>query len=323
MIKSIPKADLHVHLEGAGDIETILELCQKQRVTLPESSPRDLKDFFTCRNFNHLLELFKILRPLWTKPENLETVIRRLIMRYAESNVVYFELRFNMARPVHTGLPYEEGMCAIWEALSWGREKFGIESSYILGFNRNTPSTVPWVIERCIDEFRNGRCQGLDISGDESGCRATKYMRYLREVASNGIPITVHAGESEGEESVADAIRIPGIRRIGHGTHGSSVIGSLENRSVAVEICLTSNLRTGVIQSLDEHPLKYYLSKGIPISINTDDPLMFDTDIEKEYQLCSDYFKLEREQLIDITRTAVKCGFLNPASKQRILERLS
>lgn len=319
-ILKVPKAELHIHLEGAGSVNIIPTLAKRSGVSLPSHS--NINNFLKCKNLGHLWEIFRILRPLWTVPQNLYDVVKSLIDEYSNNNTVYFELRFNIAGAVQRGLSYEEGMCAIHEALNYGKSCYGIESCLIFGFNRNTPETVHWVVERVVEEFSNGRCHGIDINGDEAGCYATKYYPFFKMLADRGIPILAHAGESVREDSILDCLRIPGLKRIGHMVHGPELSDRILKANIGLEMCVTSNIMTKVLKSPKDHPLPVYLKKGIPLSINSDNPLMFGTNIQNEYCLASKLFNLNSDDLIEITRNAIRYGLVCETTQKTLLGQI-
>jgi aminodeoxyfutalosine deaminase len=320
-----PKVELHVHLEGSAAAETLVALAKAGRAShaLPTLDADALREQLVCRGFQAFLDVWDWLRDLWLDPENLAIMTRSYLERAAAQNVHYAELRFNAAGPARRGLPLWRGLEAIAAARSEAFEKWGIRSGLLIGHSRHRLEERFSTTRIAVQAVENGLANGIDLSGDETRYPVTCFSDAFDLAHQAGLHITVHAAEWAGPESVWDAIRLLHAERIGHGVRSREdpeLIKFLRQEGIPLEVCPTSNVCTGVYSSLAEHPVRQLYQAGLCVTVSSDDPPLFGTDIDQEYALLERVYGFTPEEIADVTLNAAKAAFL-PGEEKAILRQ--
>jgi aminodeoxyfutalosine deaminase len=285
-----PKVELHVHLEGSADAKTLIELTKSGRTphNLPTLDPDALRRKLVCRGFQAFLEVWDWLRDLWGDPENLSVMARSYLERAAARNVRYVEFRFNLVGPVQRGLPLWAGLEAIAAARHRAFQDLGIRSGLLIGHSRHRLQEGLRTVALAIQAVEKGLASGIDLSGNETRYPISYYRDRFYRAHSAGLRITVHAGEWVGPQSVWGAVRQLHAERIGHGVRSiedPELIQHLCREGITLEVCPTSNVCTGVYASLAQHPIHLLYDAGLKVTVSSDDPPLFGTDIDREYAL--------------------------------------
>jgi aminodeoxyfutalosine deaminase len=313
-ILSLPKAELHLHLEGAIDPATLVELrkLHGKQSTLPE-----VEQLYQFKDFAGFLMVFKAVTEDLQTAADYELITYRLMEKLKAENVLHAEVYVS----VGVNLWRKQDFAAIFEGLERGRERgerdFGISLLWIFDAVRQFgPEKAKSVADLAV-RYKERRVVGFGIGGDEAKAGPELFREVYAYAAENGLRMTAHAGESAGPESVWGALNIR-AERIGHGLtawHDPELVEELSQRQIPVEICITSNLRTGVCSAIGEHPVRRYFDQGIMITLNSDDPAMFGTTLAGEYQLAQDAFGFTDEHLRELARNSFEASFL-PAEKK-------
>ncbi len=313
-ILSLPKAELHLHLEGCIGPSTLLEI-RKQHGR--KSNLGEVEKLYQYEDFAGFLMAFKAVTEDLQSAEDYELIVYRLMERLKAQNILHAEVYISV------------GVCrwrkqdfdAIFEGLERGRERgecdFGISLLWIFDAVRQFgPEAARDVFELAV-RYRDRHVVGIGIGGDEQKAPPELFRDAFAYAAENNLRLTAHAGESAGPESIWGALNLH-AERIGHGLTAAQdpeLVEELARQQVPVEICLTSNLRTGCCKSLSEHPLRSYFDRGIMIILNSDDPAMFGTSLVREYQIAQEQFGFNDEHLREIARNSFEASFL-PAEKK-------
>jgi adenosine deaminase len=322
-----PKIELHVHLEGSADAETLVALARSGRTphALPTLDPQDLREQLVCRSFQAFLKVWDWLRDLWLDPENLAIMASSYLERAAAQNVHYVEFRFNAASPARRGLPLWEGLGAIAAVRADAFEKWGIRSGLLISHSRHRPEESLSTAKIAIRAVEKQLAEGVDLSGDESKFPVFHYRAAFDLVRQAGLRISVHAGEWAGPDSVWDAVRILHAERIGHGVRSCEdpeLIKYLSRAGVTLEVCPTSNVATEVYPSLLAHPLRQLYDAGVKVTISSDDPPLFGTDMDQEYTLLETIYGFTPEQIAEVTLNAVDAAFMADDEKALLRQRV-
>jgi len=313
-ITQLPKAELHLHLEGSIDPTTLLELRRRHG----KSSTRDeVERLYQYRDFRGFLTAFKDVTEDLQTPDDYELITYRLMEKLKAENVLHSEVYIS----VGVCLWRKQDFDAIFEGLERGRARgernLGVSLLWIFDAVRQFgPEKAQEVAELAV-QHRSSNVVGFGIGGDEQQAGPELFRDIYAYAAESGLRLTAHAGESAGPESIWGALNLR-AERIGHGLtayQDSELIEELSKRQVPVEICLTSNLRTGCCPSLAEHPARNYFDHGLMITLNTDDPAMFGTSLNREFQLAQDTFGFTDEHLRELARNSFEASFL-PAEKK-------
>jgi aminodeoxyfutalosine deaminase len=313
-ILSLPKADLHLHLEGSIDPATWLEL--RKRHGKPGTLP-EIELLYQYENFSGFLMAFKTVTEDLQSPEDYELITYRLMEKLTAENVLHAEVYVS----VGVCLWRKQDFGAIFEGLERGRQRgqrdFGTSVLWIFDAVRQFgPAEAQRVAEFAV-RFQGRGVAGFGIGGDEQKAGPELFRDTYAYCAKNGLHLTAHAGETAGPESVWGALNLQ-AERIGHGLtawHDTELVEELSTRQIPLEICLTSNLRTGCCRTLADHPVRNYFDHGIMITLNTDDPAMFATSLAREYQLAQKAFEFTDEHLRELARNSFEASFL-PAEKK-------
>lgn len=284
----VPKIELHVHLEGAVRAKDLLEIASRNGVTLPADNEADLARIYQFRDFEHFIELWAMT----TSAIQTERDFRQVVLGYAEEaashGAVYLEGIFSPAERVSGGASWDEVFTGFCDGASEAKERFGVEMRLTTDAPRNLDLDTAMKTARYSVKYRDSGVVALGIGGQEVGYPPEPFEKAFQLAKEGGIGSVPHAGEVAGPQSVLGAIEVLGADRIRHGIRAiedPGVIRELAAREIVCDVCPVSNLRTGAVASLEEHPLGAMLEAGVLCSISTDDPAMFDTDLTREYDI--------------------------------------
>lgn len=314
-ITTLPKAELHLHLEGSIEPETLVEL--KQRHGMQNGSLSEAEQLYSYQDFTGFLLAFKAVTELLRTPEDYELITYRLMQRLKSQNVLHAEVYVSVGVCLWRNLDFD----AIFEGLERGRERgerdLGISLLWIFDAVRHFGVEAAQRVAELAVRYRDRNVVGFGIGGDERRAAPELFRDVYSYCAERGLRLTAHAGETSGPESIWGALNLK-AERIGHGlTAGQDpeLVEELSQRQIPIEICLTSNLRTGCCRSLSEHPLRRYFDHGLMVTLNTDDPAMFTTSLSREYTLAQEEFAFTDEHLRELARNSFEASFL-PAEKK-------
>jgi len=327
VLRSLPKVLLHEHLDGILRPQTVIDLAKKAKYTeLPTTGASALGEwFFQGANQGSLakyLEGFNHTIAVMQTEEALERVAYEQAEDLANDGVVYFETRFAPVFHTQKGLTHQQVVSAVLKGLQRGRKDFGIASGLIICAMRNMNVSLE-MAELAVD-FRGRGVVGFDLAGEEGGHPPKKHVDAFHYIQRENFNITIHAGEGYGKESIWQAIQYCGAHRIGHGTRliddiavkdGKAVkLGDLAqyvlDKRIPLEICLLSNVHTGATPSLAEHPFKILYQEKFRVTLNTDNRLMSNTTMTREFEAAAETFGLTLDDFEKITINAMKSAFL-------------
>ena len=296
----IPKAELHLHLEGSLEPETLLELD-------PSLTRRDIADNTGYQDFAGFLKAFVWENKLLRTPEHYAIATRRLVETLARQNVVYAEITLSAGVVLWKQQDLEEVYAQVWAA----SQAAPFPVYWILDSVRQfgVAAAVP-VLEFAASHLDRG-VVAFGIGGDEARGPASWFRDIYRRAKAAGLRLTCHAGETCGPESVREALAI-GAERIGHGISAASdsdLLRSLRESDIPLEICVSSNVRTGVVSSLKDHPVRRIFDAGVPVVLNTDDPALFGTSLRQEYALLAGNFGFSDDELAQLAANSLRYAF--------------
>ena len=328
-IKKIPKVLLHDHLDGGLRPQTIIELAQELKYKkLPTTDAEELgKWFHRGANKGNLVEYlqgFEHTTAVMQTRDGLERVAYEMIEDMKNDGVCYVETRFAPVFHTAKGLYMEDVVNAVLNGLEKGKKDFDVGYGLILCGMRNMKNTLD-IAELAVN-FRNQGVVGFDLAGEEGGYPPKKHLEAFQFIQRSNFNITIHAGEAFGKESIWQALQWCGAHRIGHATHliedvtldkkGNAIgFGDLAqyilDKRVPLEICLLSNVHTGAIDKIENHPFGTFFKEKFRVTINTDDRLMSDTSMTKEFLTAVKYFDLTLEDIEKITINSMKSAFIH------------
>lgn len=313
-IRQLPKAELHLHLEGAVEPATLAELRQRHgdRATLAETQA-----LYSYTDFQTFLMAFKEVSAHLRGPDDFEFITYRLMQHLKEENVLHAEVYV----AVGVCLFRKQDFAAIFEGLERGRARgardFGVSLLWIFDATRHFGVEEAQRVFELAVRYQGRHVVGVGIGGDEVKAPPELFRSVYGYAADNGLRLTAHAGETAPPESIWGALNLR-AERIGHAftaAQDPDLIDELGQRQIPLELCITSNLRTGVCKTMADHPVKNYFDQGLMITLNTDDPALFGTTLSREYQIAQDDFGFTDEHLRELARNSFEASFL-PAEKK-------
>jgi aminodeoxyfutalosine deaminase len=291
-VDAYPKIELHVHLEGTVRPETLLQIAKRNDYALPADTVEGLAELYAFRDFRHFIEVWI----LTTNALQTEDDFRQIVVDYAAEaaghGCVYLEGIFSPAERARRGVSYEaqlEGVCA---GAQEARERHGVEVRLTPDIPRGFTleegrATVEWAAR-----YRDRGVVGVGLGGLEAEYPPEPYAPVFALARDLGLGSVPHAGEVAGPESVRGALEALGADRLRHGIRAEEdpgLVRELAGRGIVLDVCPVSNLRTGAVRSLAEHPLPRLVAAGVRCSISTDDPAMFDTDLGRDYEAATSF----------------------------------
>jgi aminodeoxyfutalosine deaminase len=285
----VPKIELHVHLEGTVKPGRLLEIARRNGVGLPASTEEELAELYRFRDFAHFIEVWIMT----THALRTERDFREVVVDYAGEaagfGAVYLEGIFSPAERVKYGPSWDEVFTGFCDGADEARERFGIEVRLTPDIPRDLEEDALDGAERTVDfalKYRGRGVVGVGLGGMERH-RPEPFTRAFRRAKDGGLGSVPHAGEAEGPSSIRGAIDALSPDRIRHGVRAvedPALVERIAELGIVLDVCPLSNVRTGVIASLREHPLPQLIAAGVACTVNTDDPAMFDTDLEREHR---------------------------------------
>jgi adenosine deaminase len=327
---SMPKVELHRHLEGSLRLTTMLDIANAHGVTVPVSmlnlsglvQVQD-KDPLTFTNF---LDKFKTLRLFYRSPDVIHRVAREAVEDAAKDNCRYLELRFTpVALSRAEGFPLHDVMDWVVTSSQEAAKKHKIKVGLIASVNRHeSPELAEQVAWLAAGQLKHGLV-GMDLAGNEAEFKSEPFHGIFKEAKQAGLHITIHAGEWGPATNVREAIEQLGAERIGHGVRvmeDDYTIALARERQTAFEVCITSNFQSGVVSSLAEHPLPRMIEAGLNVTINTDDPSVSRITLAQEYQHACEDLKISPDILNQCVLAAAQAAFLPDAERGKLVASL-
>lgn len=322
---SLYKAELHVHLEGTISPDLARILAERNHLPMPEKLVAPDGVSYLSEDFLHFLSVYDDIAALIKTPRDYYDITFDYLRKNALNNTLYVEMMYS---PDHaeqsSGIPSKEHLQAIQQAVDDAEEQYGIVGRILITAVRHFGE------EAAIRVAENGvrdmlPCvTGFGLGGDEAKFPPHLFKKAYEIAHEAGLGCTVHAGEFAPAESIIDAINTLPVSRIGHGVHSAvspEARAIIKDRGIALELCPTSNIFLGLFSDLAHHPLPHFYKEGIRISINSDDPPFFKTNLNNEYRIAEEIFKLSHDDINCITKMAIEDAFCEKDTKNRLLSK--
>jgi adenosine deaminase len=325
LLHRLPKAELHVHLDGSLRPQTLLDLAAEYGVKMPSDDAAVLEDYMhvqDARNLVDYLARFEITLSVMQTGEALERIAYELAEDLARENVRYAEIRYSPILNARGGLPLTETVEAPLRGLRRAETDFGIRTGIIIcGIRNMEPATSRDLADLTV-AYKNRGVVAFDLAGAEYNYPAKKHKDAFFTVLNKNMAATIHAGEAYGAESIHQALHYCGAHRIGHGTRlfeDRDLMQYVRDFRVPIEICLTSNVQTRAVASFAEHPVRKYFDEGIVLSLNTDNRLMSGTTVTEEYWRAHQHLGFGWDELVTISLMSFDSAFLPWHEKQAMI----
>ncbi len=305
------------------------ELARRHPGTVP-SDPDLLREFYTFRDFAHFIDVYLAVVDLIRSPDDVRLLTYEVARELVEQNVRYVELTctpFTSVLPFQddAGMPIEAYTEAIEDARIAAERDFGLLMRWIYDIPGESGREAGTATLGFALNHRPEGLIGFGLGGPEIGVPRPQFQKHFEMARDAGLRCVPHAGETTGPETVWDAIRLLGAERIGHGTTSAqdpALLAHLSETGISLEVCPSSNVATGAVASLDEHPIRVFRDAGVTITINSDDPPMFGTTLNREYEIAADLLSLDQRGVADLAKAAVTESFAEDATKARLLSEI-
>ena len=329
LLRRLPKAELHCHLDGSLRPQTMLELAREKGIGMPASDAASLRTYMTVTDANNLeeyLERFAVTLSVMQSASALERVAYELAEDAAADGVRYIEVRYAPVLNVREGLSLEEAVEAPLRGLARAERDHGIIGRVIVTALRHLSPGVSQELAELAVAYRHKGVVGFDLAGGEAGHPARLHARAFEYARGHDLACTCHAGEGDGPDSVRQAVHVCGAHRIGHATRlieDVSLTDYCNDRRIPLEICLTSNVQTRAARSYATHPFREYYKRGLNVVLNTDNRLMSGTTLTDEYVHAAEQLGFTVDELAGIALNGFESAFLPWEERVMLIEEAS
>ena len=320
LVRKLPKAEQHVHIVGSTRPETLLWLVDEGGLDKPFKTSTDVQNFFRYISFRHFIKVYSTVVDCITDENQFERITYEMLESDARCNVQYVEASFSALDHVVRGLDYGKMLNAINKGINRARMDFGIECNVRVDLVRNYGpekgmKVLDWI------ESKSDNIISIDLGGSEERFPAKPYKSVYKRARKMGLHLVAHAGEAAGPDSIWQAVTELEVERIGHAVtavHEPELMEHLKKRNIAIEACPTSNVRTQVVNTIKNHPIGIFHDLGLTVTLNTDDPSMFGTDMDNEYLQLHRQLGFSLHELFNLSLNAVNSSFLSEESKSKM-----
>jgi adenosine deaminase len=326
LLRALPKAELHCHLDGSLRPETMLELAREYGQTMPADDPDILRERMIAKDAHNLeeyLELFAITLSVMQRAEAIERIAYELAEDAARDGVRYIETRYAPVLHVREGLSLDETVEAAARGLGRAEREHSIVTRVIVCGLRQLDPRISLDLAKLAVAHRERGVVGFDLAGGERGHPAREHAEAFAYARQHDLAVTVHAGEGDGAASVRQAVHVCGAHRLGHATRlieDDSLTSYVNDRRIALEVCLTSNVQTHAAKSFEAHPVRRYFDRGMNVVLNTDSRLMSGTTLTDEYLVAARYHGFTFDELATIALNGFASAFIPWEDRVRLLE---
>lgn len=329
LLAALPKIDLHVHLDGSLRPETVLELTRRDELPFGFETLDDVlavcRVSEKCESLVDYLKVFDVTLQVMQKTEDIERIAFELAEDAHRENVRYMEVRYSPMLHTEQGLALDDVVAAVQRGLDRAQHRYGIVTGQIVCGIRHISPDSSLELARLAVRWKGRGVVAFDLAGAEKDFPAKDHLDAFYYVRNHNLPVTIHAGEAFGPESIQQAVHHCGANRVGHGTHlaeDPELMQWINDRRIPVEMCLASNMQTRAIRDWEDHPIRRFMAEGLRVTLNTDNRLVSGTTVTREYALAVEHYGLETPQLTKIILDGFKSAFLPQAEKARLVNRV-
>lgn len=320
-ITGLPKAELHVHHVGSASPRIVSELAARHPDSAVPTDPDALADYFTFRDFAHFIEVYLSVVDLIRDAEDVRLLTYEVARDMARQQIRYAELTVTPFSSTSRGIPDAAFVEAIEDARKTAESELGVVLRWCFDIPGEAGLAAAEETTRIACDLQPEGLVSFGLGGPEIGVARPQFKPYFDRALAVGLHSVPHAGETTGPGTIWDALRELRAERIGHGTSATqdpALLAHLAEHRIPLEICPTSNIATRAVRTLDEHPLKEMVDAGVPVTINSDDPPMFGTDLNTEYGVAARLLGLDATGVAGLAKNAVEASFMDTTAKARL-----
>lgn len=327
ILKLMPKAELHIHLDGSVRPETLISLAQEEGFTLPVNDPDELTPYLQvteqCGSLTEYLSKFELPLQCLQTAESLRRAAYELVEDASRDHVKYIEIRFAPLLHMEKGLTIEEVVTHVLSGMNQGAQEWGTVARLIIICLRSHSVEKNLEVIQAARGFLGKGVAGVDLAGDEAGYPPEIHRKVFEQAHAYGFRVTVHAGEAAGAANIDESLRHLYAARIGHGVRlqdDAALMQWVKDHHIVLEMCPSSNVQTKAVENWADHPIKEYFEQGIRVTVNTDNLTVSGTTLSNEYEKLMELHNFSVAQLAEMNLYAVQASFLESAEKQRLLD---
>jgi adenosine deaminase len=325
LAQRMPKAELHLHIEGSLEPEMAFRLAERNGVPLRYATVEALRAAYAFKNLQEFLDVYYTGMSVLLTEEDFYDLTWACLQRVHADNVVHVELFFDSQAHLERGVPLSVQISGIRRALRQGHEQLGITSKLILSFLRHLPEAHAF---ETLDKARPflDQIDGFGLDSSEIGHPPEKFTRVFARCKELGFKITAHAGEEGPSEYIYQALDLLQVDRIDHGNHSlddAALVRRLTDEGTVLTVCPLSNLKLCVVKNMDEHPVLTMLKRGLKATINSDDPAYFGGYVNDNYRALIEHLPVTREDLYRLSRNSLEGAWLEASDKTKHLNDLN
>jgi aminodeoxyfutalosine deaminase len=317
----MPKAELHVHLEGSILPKTLFELAIRNGIQLPAEDEAGLEQIYQFKDFGQFLDTYMLISNCLRTVDDYRLIAYEFGKECARQNIRYAEVTFTIETNSRlSGLPWQEILGGLNAGREQAHKEYGVWWQWVFDIVRNLPETQAQVLEICLAAREQGVI-AIGLGGMEDGFPPELFTETFELAESGNLHRVPHAGEISGPQSIWSAINLLHAERIGHGVRSIEdprLVETLVEKQIPLEVCLTSNVCLKVYPDYVHHPLRQLWDAGLLISLGSDDPPMFGTDLNHEYQNLVKYYHFSQAELEQISLNGIRASFLSQGEKERL-----
>lgn len=323
LITELPKVEQHIHIVGSIRPSTLLWLLFDSNIEHCELwNPEKIQEFFQYRDFSHFIECYSFVTSCVRKERQFERIVYEMLEDEARQNVKYVEASFSAPDHTRLGLDYFDMIKAINRGVEKAHLNFGVECNLKIDLVRDYgPEAALKQLE--LMSVGRERVVAIDIGGREYSVPTKSFQEVYRRAREMGLHLTAHAGEACGPQSIWEAVDLLGAERIGHGVSARRDVALLEHlkrRKISVEMCPVSNLKTRVVNNIKGHPIRSFFDIGLAVTVSSDDPTLFETNMNNEYIVLHNELEFTLQELFRLSLNGIDSSFLPNEKKERLRE---
>ena len=317
-IAGLPKAELHVHHVGSASPRIVAELAARHPDSPVPADPAALRDFFTFTDFAHFIEVYLGVVDLLRDAEDVRLLTFEIARDLARQQVRYAELTVTPFSSTSRGIPAEAFLEAIEDARHAAEKELGVVLRWTFDIPGEAGLPAAEETTRIATEMAPDGLISFGLGGPEVGVPRPQFKPYFDRAIASGLHSVPHAGETTGPETIWDALTSLRAERIGHGTSATRdprLLQHLAEHEIPLEVCPTSNIATRAVEDLEDHPIREMAEAGVLVTVNSDDPPMFSTDLNTEYAIAARLLSLSAAGIATLAKNAVRASFMDKAGK--------
>ncbi|MFP5471248.1 MAG: adenosine deaminase [Bacteroidia bacterium] len=323
-IQQLPKAELHLHIEGTFEPELMMQIAQRNKLQLPYSSVEEIKKAYQFNNLQEFLDIYYAGANVLIQEQDFYDLTNAYLKKCKEQNVVHVEIFFDPQTHTERGISFDTVINGIYNALKNGEEQFGISSKLIMSYLRHLSEESAFeTLEKALP-YKHW-IDGVGLDSSEVGNPPSKFKRVFEKSKQEGFLLMAHAGEEGPSDYVWEALNELNIDRIDHGNRSMEdevLVEELAKRKMGLTVCPLSNLKLCVVENMQQHPIKNMLDKNLKVTINSDDPAYFGGYMNENYLSVVSALNLSKQDIIQLTKNAFEVSFLDEATKSKWIKQL-